>query len=204
MIRAITFTPASRGSGGLTYVERASRNRSLHVLLQDCRTSGAATTPASRQNFLQGAYREIISRYVSFGRIEHPLPMARTLVSFLDSLSHRIDCRMDDFRGIGFFLLFQDGNEFFLLASREGRARIRTAEGFETLAAREIPGVTELPVESSSAQKELFSRDLKDFLALYRIDTTRLESPSGTLDLALGGSGEEMDTLIDALKTIIF
>ncbi|MCK5618683.1 MAG: hypothetical protein KAJ17_04750, partial [Candidatus Krumholzibacteria bacterium] len=217
MIRAITFIPASGGSEGLTYIERASRNRSLHVLLQDCYTRrvppGAATAPdklrsrdpasqpaGTRTRFLHAAYREIISRFVSFGLIEHPLPLMRSFVKFLEQLSKSVDCRVDDFRGIGFYVLLQDGETFYLLASREGRLRMRTASGFESLATREIPGVTELSVETTRAQKELFSDDLRDFLALYRIDATELDAPDGALDLALGGSGEEMDTLVEALE----
>jgi hypothetical protein len=203
MIRAITFIPASGGSEGLTYVERASRNRSLHVLLQDHSYHGTAAHPSSRRSFLRNAYREIVSRYVSFGRIEHPLPLARSLVSFLDGLSSRVDCRIDDFRGIGFYVLLQDGETFYLLTNREGRARLRTGAGFEAIGGRQIDGVLELPVETSSAQKELFSKDLRDFLALYKIDATAVDgatgAPGGALDLALGGSGEEMDTLIEAL-----
>jgi outer membrane protein assembly factor BamB len=201
MIRAITFIPASSGTEGLTYVERASRNRSLHVLLQDCSFKGtAASHPASRRNFLRNAYREIISRYVSFGRIEHPLPLARSLVGYLESLCKRIDCRVDDFRGIGLYALLQDGETFYLLTSREGRARVRTERGFEDLAVRDIEGVSELPVETTRAQKELFSQDLKDFLALYKIEVgSPGEGALMPLDISLGGSGEEMDTLLEAL-----
>ena len=202
MIRAITFIPASGGTEGLTYAERASRNRSLHVLLQDCSFKGtAASHPASRRNFLRNAYREIISRYVSFGRIEHPLPLARSLVGYLDGLARRVDCRVEDFRGIGFYALFQDGETFYLLTSREGRARVRTNGGFESLTDKRIGGVTELPVESARAQKELFSQDLKDFLALYKVEAAA-PGENGVvtpLDISLGGSGEEMDTLLEAL-----
>jgi outer membrane protein assembly factor BamB len=199
MTRAITFIPASSGSDGLTYAERASRNRSLHVLVQDCIHQDSSSHQSSRRNFLRNAYREIVSKYVSFGRIEHPLPMVRSLVTFLDRLAKRADCRIDDFRGIGFYALFQDGNTFYLLTSREGRSRIRTGRQFESLATRQIAGVTELPVEPASAQAELFSQDLRDFLALYKIETAQLEVPGQALDLALGGSSEEMDTLLDAL-----
>ena len=52
MIRAITFIPASGGSGGLTYVERASRNRSLHVLLQDLRDALDQLEIANGQEYL--------------------------------------------------------------------------------------------------------------------------------------------------------
>jgi outer membrane protein assembly factor BamB len=202
MIRAITFIPASGGTEGLTYVERASRNRSLHVLLQDRSFKGsAAAHPVSRRNFLRNAYREIISRYVSFGRIEHPLPLVRSLVRYFDQLSRRVDCRVDDFEGIGFYALFQDGETFYLLTSREGRARVRTGRGFEPLGRREIGGVTELPVETARAQKELFSQDLKDFLSLYRVvaPTTAQSGVTPALDFSLGGSGEEMDSLLEAL-----
>jgi outer membrane protein assembly factor BamB len=199
MIRAITFIPTSSGSNGLTYIERVSRNRSLHVLLQDYTSGGTAGSPASRANFLQNAYREIISRYVSFGRIEHPLPLVRSLVKFFDALSKRADCRVDDFSGLGFYVLFQDGETFYLLTSREGRSRLRTAGHFESLGMRAMDGVTELAIESANAQKELFSRDLRDFLALYRIESTVLDPGKGALDFAIGGSGEEMDTLVEAL-----
>jgi outer membrane protein assembly factor BamB len=160
-----------------------------------------AAHPESRRNFLRNAYREIISRYVSFGRIEHPLPLARSLVSYLDSLSRRVDCRIDDFQGIGFYALFQDGETFYLLTSREGRARVRTARGFEPLTDRVIQGVSELPVETARTQKELFSQDLKDFLALYKIEADALGEGGVVmpLDISLGGSGEEMDTLLEAL-----
>lgn len=200
MIRAITFIPASGGTEGLTYVERASRNRSLHVLLQDCSGKGsAASHTASRRNFLRNSYREIISRYVSFGRIEHPLPLARSLVTYLENLSRRIDCRLEDFRGIGFYALLQDGDTFYLLTSREGRARIRTEHGYQAVGEGGISGVTELSLESARAQKELFSQDLKDFVALYKIENGGAAGTSSPLDLSLGGSGEEMDTLLEAL-----
>ncbi len=172
------------------------------MLLQDCSSRGPGVEhPASRRNFLRNAYREIISRYVSFGRIEHPLPLARSLVSYLDSLSRRVDCRVDDFRGVGFYALFQDGDSFYLLTSREGRARVRTGRGFEPLTDRDIPGIVELPVETTRAQKELFSQDLKDFLALYKIESNAAGEGGVVmpLDISLGGSGEEMDTLLEAL-----
>lgn len=217
MIRAITFIPASSGTEGLTYIERASRNRSLHVLLQDCSTRRASreaplitdkvvsnstdhSSRATRSLFLRGAYREIISRFVSFGLIEHPLPLVRSIVKFLEQLSKAVDSRVDDFRGIGFYILLQDGETFYLLASREGRVRLKTTGGFVSLGTREIPGVTELPVETSRAQKELFSDDLRDFVALYRIDTKNLDAQDGELNVTFGGSGNEMDTMIEALQ----
>jgi outer membrane protein assembly factor BamB len=120
-------------------------------------------------------------------------------VPFLEGLRGRVDCRVDDFRGVGFYVLLQDGETFYLLASREGRLKLRTARGFEPLANREIPGVVELPVETTSAQKELFSQDLRDFLALYKIDSALLDASGGGLDLAMGGRGDDMDTLLDAL-----
>jgi outer membrane protein assembly factor BamB len=125
--------------------------------------------------------------------------LVRSLVGFLENLSKRVDCRVDDFRGIGLYALLQDGETFYLLTSREGRARVRTARGFEALSSREIRGVKELSVESSRAQKELFSQDLKDFLALYKIEAVGDDGVMMPVDFSLGGSGEEMDTLVDAL-----
>jgi outer membrane protein assembly factor BamB len=169
MNRAITFTPAARKSADpqdFHYFEQGSRYRSIHALLQDC---AAQRTPA-RASFLQKAYREVVSRFVGFGKIEHPLPFLRELTRVLDRLSKRLDCRVDDFHGLGVYILIQDGATFYLLASRDAQVSLDWGDGFQRLS---VPGpapVRELPLEVSSAQKELFAVSTRDHLALYRID----------------------------------
>jgi len=194
VIRTVTFVPrtyASAEPGDLTYVERISRNRSIHVLLQET----TPNRPASRRRFLLKSYREIVSRYLSLGRIEHPLPLTRQLIRHFDSLSKRVDCRIDDFRGLGFYLLVQDGNTFYLLAGREGRVAVRRGGRFERLETGGA-GVRELPVELASAQHELFSNSLRDFLVLYRIEA----EDDAPLTLVMGGAGTEIDAVIESLS----
>ncbi|MCH7548993.1 MAG: hypothetical protein IH969_05560, partial [Candidatus Krumholzibacteriota bacterium] len=90
MANSVMFVPRAYGSaagGDLTYVERISRNRSIHILLQDT----TQNSPASRGHFLLKSYREIVSRYLSLGRIEHPLPLLRELIRRFDALSRRVD-----------------------------------------------------------------------------------------------------------------
>lgn len=134
---------------------------------------------------------------MSFGKIEHPRPLANQLVSFLDDLSKRVDCRVDDFRGIGLYVLFQDGDVFYLLTSKDGQARIRQGGTFESLTNRALPGVVELTVESAGTQTELFSQGLRDFIALYRIQAP--EPGQVSLELALGGSGSDMEAVSEVI-----
>ena len=160
MVRAVTFVPSTGENEDLTYFERASRARSLHVLLQDCGTDRMAV--AVRRRFLQQTYRELISKYLSFGRIEHPIALMRGLVRFIEGLSKGVDCRVTDFRGIGCYVLMQDGATFYLLSTRETAVRVRVGGGvFEDVANTSRLDVRDLPFEATTSQGELFSHGRK-------------------------------------------
>ena len=193
MIRSITFIPSTGGIDDLTYVERASRNRSVHVLVQD--TSGDKSP--TRRRFLLRVYREVVSRYLASGRMELPLPLIHSTIAVFDEFSRRGDCLVDDFNGIGIYLLLQDGGTFYLLASREGKTYARSGGEFEPLWGGRLAGVTALPLDPTRTQTELFSQELTDLLVLHRIDAG---AGGGSLDLAMGGVGGEMDGLAAALR----
>ena len=106
---------------------------------------------------------------------EHPLPLMRSLVPVLDNLSKSGEFRVNDLAGIGIFVLIQHGETFYLLASRSDKLRLRTSKGFQSPAVGGMLGVTELPFETATAQKELFSKDLREFLVLYRIQSQNLD-----------------------------
>lgn len=192
MIRAITLIPGSGEADGLTYNERVSRDRGLHVLLQD--HSGEKLP--SRRRFILRAYREIVSKYISFGKIEHPLPLAVNLVRYMEELAKDVESRIEDFRGFGFYVLFQDRDVCYLLASPANSVQVRLGGRFEALSSDDVPGVNQLPVDRVSSQRELFPRNLCDFLKLYKIQIP----PSGNLDLVLGASGEEVSGLMEAVE----
>lgn len=198
MTRAITFIPGTRG--GLHYVEQASRNRSVHALFQD---TAPGRPQASREQFLRKAYGELVSRFGSTGRIEHPLPFLRALAQSLESLSRRVDCRIDDFTGISIQVLMRDSDAFFLLTSREATVQVDTGNGFGSLDAPGPATLRELPLETRAAQKELFASSARDYLALYRIDPPPAgvagETPRTVLRAILAGPEGDAAAVVEAL-----
>jgi outer membrane protein assembly factor BamB len=208
MTQTITFTPGARSgveNEDLHYFERSSRGRSVHALFQDC---GPQKSPSRRQ-FLLKSYRELVSRFGSVGRIEHPLPFLRRFALVIDRLSTRVDCRVDDFRGIGLYVLIQHGSSFYLLASRAGHVLMETegAAAFVPLADLEV--ASELQLDTAAAQQELFSQSLKDYLGLYRIEpppsAVIVEGDGSTTGVApfgrfaMGGSAQEIDSALETL-----
>lgn len=197
MVRAITLSPSSGEFDDLTYSERVSRDRGLHVLLQDYSTEDIPT----RRRFLRGAYREIVASYLAFGKIEHPRPLAVRLVDVLNDLSKKPEYWVGDYGTLGIYVLLQDADVCYILAGVEGTVRARLQGRFIDLDPSTRPEVTRLPVESGASQKELFDKNLHDFLALYRIQIPT----SGSLDVIMGGKNEDFTAVSDALlRTSIF
>ncbi len=200
MREAITFIPGSRtgiDNQGIHYIEHASRHRSIYALFQD----DGPRRSDSRHHFLLKAYREVVSRFVGFGKIEHPLPFLRQLVQVLDALSRSVDCRVDDFEGIGLSVLIQDANTFYVLTSRSGRVAFDTGGGlFEPVETPGIPEIRELPLDTTGAQKELFSQTMRDYLSLFRLDAgaaSLSDGPDGTLlRVVMGGTADDARSVI--------
>jgi len=197
MSRSISFTPSSHppDPSELTYVEQTSRHRSIYALLHD---TGPSRT-ASRERFLRNAYREIVTRYMSMGKIEHPVPLLRGVIAYLDALSTRVDSRVTDFDGLHLYVLVQDGNTGYLLASRGTGTHLRRSGKYVALGANHVTGVRELPVESVASQQELFSKSIPDFLVLYRIEFE--EPDEAGLSVILGGNIEESKVVAEMLQS---
>lgn len=197
MTRAITFIPGARAQPpqDLHYFDHGARNRSVHALFQDT----GSPRGASRQHFVQKAYGELVSRFGARGRIEHPLPFLRDLARAFEGLSRRVDCRVDDFDGVGVYVLIRDGDRFYALVSRGGSVLVDSGGGFGPLASLGV----ELPLDTSRAQQELFSQSMRDALALYRVDTPAPEVPGGGPDVVLrvlmGGAGDDVHSVADTL-----
>lgn len=191
MTRATTFIPQSRGGDdhSLSYVEESSRHRTIHVLLQDC----AVAPSASRERFLRESYREIVARYLTFGKIEHPLPFLRELTRVLDRLARRVDSRVDDFAGLGVYILVQDGMTLYALASRDGSVLLEREGEPLPVDRPDLEGVRPVPLESRRAQQELFGRTARDFLALYCIDVS-----DGGMTLTIGGTPSDHEAVDEA------
>ncbi len=194
MNRSITFTPNSLhavGAADLTYSEAASKDRAIYVLLQDLEPAPAP----SRERFLLKTFRELVSRYMTFGAIEHPRDLIAKLVTFMEALSRRVDCRVDDFRGLGIYVVFQDADAVYVLTTRNGAVTMRLVDTMAPVA-EHLPGVERLPLDSRDAQAELFSEQLSDFLACYRLNVAE-DRP---LDIVLGGTVEDHQQAVSTIS----
>jgi len=197
MSRTITFIPAhsgERAGGDLVYVERSSRSRGLHVLMQDLSARASGARPA----FLQAAYRDVVARYLAMDRIISPARLLRDAVAAFDAIARAVDTRIDDFDELGIFVLIRDGDEFFLLCARGASARMRWRGVFVPIATPNLDAVSELSIETVRAQQDLFAQTLPETLALYRI-ASPMTPEDGLRELLLGGNGEDAAAVVDAL-----
>lgn len=195
MNEIVIIEPLERVASDLDYCERASRDRSLQVLMQDV----SARPDGERRNFLAAAYRDVVARYQSPSRIEGALAFLRRTVHVLDELSIQVETRVDDFRGLGIYVLVEEANAFYLLCTRDAPARIRVHGAFVALhsaEARAQRGVLDLPIETTRSQQDLFAQTLPDSLGLFHVP--RPES-GAELELLIGGSSPDLAAALDAL-----
>jgi outer membrane protein assembly factor BamB len=198
MNETITIAPSAtwdRGAPDFVYVERASRARSLHLVMQD----GAARPDRTRHGFLSAAYRDAVARYQSSAHIERAQSYLCRTVRVLDGLSIQVETRVDDFRDLGLFLLVEEAGVFHLLCARDAPARVRVNGVFVALNAsvggRAPYGAEEVPIETTRSQHDLFAQTLPDALVLYRIEAPR----DGAFEMLLGGGAADVAAALDAL-----
>jgi outer membrane protein assembly factor BamB len=194
MNETITISPADRACD-FVYQERVSRDRSLHVLMQDV----SARADGERAGFLAAAYRDTIARYQSSAQLERALTFLRRAVRSLDDLSIQVDTRLDDFRGLGLYLLVEEADVFYLLYARDAPARIRVNGVFvpmHAMEARTHRQVLDIPIETTRDQHDLFAQTLPDSLGLFCIPRPR---DGADLELLLGGSATDLAAALDAL-----
>jgi outer membrane protein assembly factor BamB len=198
MNETITIAPSAPREGGspdLVYVERVSRERSLHVLMQDT----AARPERTRHGFLSAAFRDALARYQSSAHLERAQGYLRRTVRILDALSIQVDTRVDDFRDLGLYVLVEEAGVFHLLCARDAPARVRVNGVFvplnATIGGRSPQGVQQIPIETTRAQHDLFAQTLPDSLVLYRIEPPR----EGPFEILLGGGSADAAAALDAL-----
>jgi hypothetical protein len=122
MTQSTSFVPAANSDGaGLCYAEHARSGRGLFMVLQDL---SPRPSPA-RMGFIRAAYREIVARYQSVHHPETPTALLRGVERVLDGTARQVESRLDDFRGLGLFVLAVDGDRAYLLCSRAVPARAR-------------------------------------------------------------------------------
>jgi outer membrane protein assembly factor BamB len=192
MTRSITFLPAAGSSGAYCYTERASGARGLYLLVQEL----APRAAPSRRGFVGAAYREIVARYQSAAHPETAASFLRGVVRDLDATARQVDTRVDDFRGLGLFVLVREENRCFLLCGRDVPARIRTG-GVVLPVTAGAAGAVEVSIETVRAQQDLFSQSLTDSLALYRFD---LVPGAPGIEFFLGGGAQDAAAVLDALQ----
>jgi outer membrane protein assembly factor BamB len=197
MSRTFTCIPAAPGrvpGADLVYNERSSRSRGLHVLMQDA----AVPAVAARGRFLQAAYRNVVSRYLSADAIMAPAAFLRETLRSLDALSRAVDTRLDDLGGIGLFVAVRDADGVHLLCTRGASARLRANGVFVPLGSPGLDSVSELPIDTTRAQQDLFARSLPEALVLYHIRADA--TPDGVArELLLGGTNEDVGAAVESL-----
>src|SRR5262245_59728669 len=193
MAETIVISPRERAAAELVYSEHAARGRSLHVLLQDL----TARSGDERGAFLAAAFRDLVARYQSPLKIESALALLRRTVRVLDELSIQVDTRVDDFRGLGIYVLAGEPRSLYLLCARDAPARVRINGTFVPLygADGRASLAQEISIETARTQHDLFAATLPESMALYRI-----ERPADfDLELLLGGTPAGLAPALDAL-----
>jgi outer membrane protein assembly factor BamB len=191
MQRELTFYPEIERTRDLLYSEYTSRDRSIHVLLQD------HSRPQYR--FLLEAYRDIVSRYLSTSRIQSSSVFLKELVGRLDELSITNPVTIDDFKQMGFYLLLRNPDAYYLLASREDEVFVHT--GGESLTLSQIPGsvVQRVHFEGGTLQEELFPDSLKASFLVFKLDPEYFRDRDIVLGCCEGDKSTVTETLSDPL-----
>lgn len=198
MNETITLSPLERAANEFVYVERASRDRSLHLLLQDA----SARPERGRGSFLGAAYRDIVARYQSAEQLERALTFLCRTVRALDELAIQVETRVDDIRGLGIYVLVEEADAVYVLCARDAHTRLRVGGAFVPLSAS-VGGtgpaaVEEVPIETDRAQHDLFAQTLPDTLAVYRVPRPR---DATELEFLVGGSSVDLPAALDALDS---
>ncbi len=197
MSETVTIAPRERAACDLVYDERASRERSLHLVLQDL----SARTDGGRRSFLAAAYRDAVARYQSSARIEGALAFLRRTVRTLDDFSIQVETRVDDFQELAVCAVVEEADAFFVLCTRDTPARVRCDGAFVAIdseVARARVSAVAIPIETTRSQHDLFAQTLPDALGLYRIPRP---APGATLEFLIGGAPSDLGAALDALDT---
>ena len=197
MSHDVAFVPAAPepdAAADLVYREQSSGGRGLHLLMQDVSARGSE----SRRRFLLACFRDTIAQYMATARVTGAHVFLRERVRVFDALSRAVDTRLDDYQGLGLFVALREGDAVYVLCARGSSTRVRWKGVFVPLSAAGVDGVSELAIETSRSQQDLFAQTLPESLALYRV--TALPGDSTARELLIGGGPDDMAASVDAVE----
>jgi outer membrane protein assembly factor BamB len=197
MSHDVAFVPTALEAGteaDLVYREQSSGGRGLHVLMQDV----SARAPEPHRRFLLGCFRDTVSAYLAMSRVTGAQAFLRERVRAFEALSRAVDTRLDDFEGLGVFVALRERDAVYVLCARGASTRVRWKGVFVPLSTSGLDGVTELPIDTSRSQHDLFAQTLPESLVIYRVGAVSGES--APRELLLGGGAEDMAASVDAVE----
>jgi len=188
MQRELTFYPEIERTRDLLYSEYTSRQRSIHVLLQD--NSGP------QYRFLLEAFREIVSRYLSMSRIESPVSFLKELAARLDELWLASQITTDDLKSMGLYVLLRGADGYYLVTTRAEDVFVQ--EDGEALSLSQVPAemVERIHFDDATLQEELFPNRFKDGFMLFKLDRDYFANR----DIVLGCGEKDKSTVLEALS----
>ena len=185
MGRELTFYPETERNRDLLYSEYTSRDRSVHVLIQD--------NGVERYRFLLDVYRDVVAHYLSYDPIEAPVAFLQRVATQLEAHAESSKFSVDDFQTAGIYVLLRATDAYYLLMSRDDHVYLHAPETFMPLRAGD--GVETVRSPEREAQEELFPQRVTDSMTLLRIDAYRLEGA----DLVVGCGDEDKGAVVEAL-----
>jgi outer membrane protein assembly factor BamB len=188
MLRELTLNPETERTRDLSYSEQASRERSIHVLLQD--------DSISQHPFLLRAYREIVSQYQSHRSIRSTVGFLSQMMDNLEEIARGQDLLASDLQGIGVFVLVYGERSAYLLSSDDQRVYAGLGRELLALDDARISGVERAAFEEADRQKGLFPQRLRDCFSLFRIDPQDFDGH----DIVLGCGEEDRSTVLELLS----
>jgi outer membrane protein assembly factor BamB len=197
MSHDVAFVPTALEAGteaDLVYREQSSGGRGLHVLMQDV----SARAPEPHRRFLLACFRDTVSAYLATSRVTGAQVFLRERVRAFEALSRAVDTRLDDFDGLGVFVALRERDAVYVLCARGASTRVRWKGVFVPLTTSGVDGVTELPLETSRSQHDLFAQTLPESLVIYRVSAPAGES--APRELLLGGAADDMAASVDAVE----
>lgn len=186
--KELTFQPEVERNRDLTYSEYASRERSIHVLLQE--------QPGVPVRFLLDSYREIVSQYLSVTRLSSPERLLESLAISVEGIGERAGVTASEFQETRFYVVLRTPGAIYLMLSRDDGVFVHAGGEVVPISTPGLPGVSQGRLGSDEIQNELFSERLRDAFKVYKLNPILF----GTRDIILGCGEEEVSTVVEVLE----
>jgi len=186
--KELTLQPEVERSRDLAYSEYASRDRSIHVLLQE--QSGI---PA---RFLLDSYREIVSQYLSVTKLNSPERLLESLAESVEKIGERTGVTASELKDTRFNIVLRTPGAIYIMLSREDGVFVHSGGEVVPISTPGLPGVLQGHLGSDEIQNELFPQRLREAFIVYKLDPIQF----GTRDIILGCGEEETSTVVEVLE----